>query len=153
MHRSYLDWYVGTAVIKLHEALIVFFIHAWYNHFGGEMMNMSRKKQLLAEYKNRSVEMGVISIRCKETDEDFLGIANDTKTECRKQCGRLDINSHPNKRLQELWNTYGKDGFELSVVKVLKNEEAIPIADPTFKLEALRKECFEKNPEAKKIWQ
>lgn len=115
-------------------------------------MNSSRKKQLLEEYKNRPVEMGVISIRCKETGEEFLGITKDTKMELIKASARLDINSHPNRRLQELWNAYGREGFALSVVKVLKSKEISETIDPTFKLEALRKEYFEKNPEAKKIW-
>lgn len=43
------------------------------------MMDTKRKKELLEAYKNRHPEMGVISYRCKETGEVFLGISKDTK--------------------------------------------------------------------------
>ena len=41
-------------------------------------MDIKRKKELLEAYRNRHPEMGVISYRCKETGELFLGISNDT---------------------------------------------------------------------------
>ena len=44
-----------------------------------KMMDTKRKKELLEAYKNRHPEMGVISYRCKETGEVFLGISKDTK--------------------------------------------------------------------------
>lgn len=113
-------------------------------------METNRRKQLLEEYKNRCPEMGVISYRCKETDESFLGIATDTKAGFNSVTVKLSSNFHPNKRLLELWNKYGLDGFELSVLKVLKYDN--PHDDYTEELEKLRDECLATNPKAKKIW-
>ena len=45
---------------------------------------------------------------------------------------KLAANWHPNKRLQELWNKYGSEGFELSVIKVLKYDD--PHEDPYSKI-------------------
>ena len=42
-------------------------------------MDKAQKKALTEEWKNRRPEMGVISLRCKETGETFLGPAKDTK--------------------------------------------------------------------------
>ena len=42
-------------------------------------MDKSQKKTLVEEWKNRRPEMGVISLRCRETGETFLGPAKDTK--------------------------------------------------------------------------
>ena len=95
-------------------------------------MDIKRKKELLESYKNRHPEMGVISYCCKETGEIFLA------------------NWHPNKKLQELWNKYGPEGFELSVIKVLKYDD--PSEDHTAKLESLREQCLAANPNARRIW-
>ena len=114
------------------------------------MMDMKRKKELLEAYKNRRPEMGVISYRCKETGEIFLGISKDIKADFNSTNTKLSTSWHPNKRLQELWNQYGKDGFELSVVKVLKYDN--PNEDHTEELEGLREQCLAADPNARRIW-
>lgn len=76
-------------------------------------MDKIRKKELLEAYKHRHPEMGVISYRCKVTGEVFLGISKDTKSDFNSTNMKLAANRHPNKRLQELWNKFGSEGFEL----------------------------------------
>ncbi len=112
-------------------------------------MDMNRK-QLMEEYKNRRPEMGVISIRCKETEEFFLGISKDTKADFNSIKYKLDTSWHPNKRLQELWKQYGEQNFEFSVIKVLKYED--PQEDHTNELEELREQCLAENANASKLW-
>lgn len=113
-------------------------------------MDSQKRKQLREEYKNRRPEMGIISFRCKETNQTFLGISTDTKADFNSNMVRLKYNVHPNKTLQKLWNQYGSDGFELSVVARLKYDN--PQDDHRKKLEALREECFQQCPQATKIW-
>lgn len=113
-------------------------------------MDMIRKKQLLEEYKNRKPEMGVISFRCSATGETFLGISKDTKADFNSTRCKLKANWHPNKRLLALWNQYGENGFELSVLKVLKYED--PGADHTDKLEELCEQCLKADSGARRIW-
>ncbi len=113
-------------------------------------MDMKKKKELLEAYKNRHPEMGVISYFNKETSQVFLGISIDTKASFNSTNVKLKANMHPNKELQELWNKYGAESFELSVIKVLKYED--PNEDHTAKLEDLREKCLAANPEARRIW-
>ncbi|NLK43804.1 MAG: GIY-YIG nuclease family protein [Tissierellia bacterium] len=113
-------------------------------------MDIKRRKELLEFYKNRRPEMGVVSYRCRETDEVFLGISKDTKADFNSTNMKLSAKIHPNKCLQDLWNKYGMEGFELSVVKVLKYDD--PNEDYTEKLESLRDQCFAANPNARRIW-
>ncbi|HCL04177.1 MAG TPA: hypothetical protein DHW61_17520 [Lachnoclostridium phytofermentans] len=113
-------------------------------------MDSVRKKELIEEYKNRRPEMGVISYLCKETGESFLGISKDTKADFNSNNAKLAANYHPNKRMQELWNIYGQNGFEISVIKILKYED--PNKNHTAKLEELREQCFAMNNRASKIW-
>ena len=86
----------------------------------------------------------------KETGEVFLGISKDTKSDFNSTNMKLAANWHPNKRLQELWNKYGSEGFELSVIKVLKYDD--PHEDHTAKLESLREQCLAADPNARRIW-
>ncbi len=113
-------------------------------------MDMKRKKELLQQWKNRRPQMGVISFRCKETGESFLGISKDTKADFNSNRFQLSMGMHPNKRLTELWNQYGEGGFELSVVKILKYEN--PDDDHLEELEKLREHCFAVDKKARKIW-
>lgn len=113
-------------------------------------MDIKRKKELLEAYKNRHPEMGVISYRCIETGEVFLGISTDTKADFNSTNMKLAGNWHPNKHLLELWNRYGPEGFELSVIKVLKYDN--PHEDHTVELERLREQCLAADPNARKIW-
>lgn len=113
-------------------------------------MDIKRKRQLLEEYKNRKPEMGVISYRCKRTGESFLGISTDTRADFNSTNMKLSTGTHPNKYMQDLWNKYGQDNFELSVVMVLKYENAAEDHRP--ELEKLREQCLKSDPEARRIW-
>jgi hypothetical protein len=113
-------------------------------------MDIKRKKELLEAFKNRHPEMGVISYRCKENGEVFLGISKDTKADFNSTNFKLAANLHPNKQLQELWNEYGPEVFELSVIKVLKYDD--PHEDHTVELESLREQCLAADPKARRIW-
>ncbi len=115
-----------------------------------KMMDMKRKKELLVTYKSRHPEMGVMSYRCRETGEVFLGISKDTKSDFNSTNMKLSANWHPNKQLQELWNQYGLEGFELSVIKILKYDD--PNEDHTTELESLREQCLAADPNARRIW-
>ncbi|MDL2249657.1 GIY-YIG nuclease family protein [Lachnospiraceae bacterium OttesenSCG-928-J05] len=113
-------------------------------------MDMKRKKELLDEWKNRHPEMGVVSIRCKATGDLFLGVSNDTRVWFNSHYFKLSSNYHPNKELQELWNKYGENEFEHSVVKVLKYENLTD--DQTDNLEALLEKCMMEMSQEKRIW-
>lgn len=113
-------------------------------------MDKSKRKQLLQEYKNRCPEKGVISYLCKATEESFLGISEDTAADFNSVNVKLSLNSHPNKRLQELWNKYGEESFERTVIKILKYDD--PAESHTEELEKLREHCLAENPKASKIW-
>ncbi len=94
--------------------------------------------------------MGVISFACKETGESFLGATGDARAGFNSNRVKLDAGSHPNKRLQELWNTYGEGGFEVSLLVQLEYEDQH--ADHTEELEELREGCLAADPKASKIW-
>lgn len=113
-------------------------------------MKKDRRKQLIEEYRNRTREIGVLSFRCMETGESFLGIAKDLKADINSLTCKLNSNFYPNKKLLALWNQYGEAGFEITLLKKLKNED--PTKDYTIELEDLRDKCLEEDPNSMKIW-
>lgn len=113
-------------------------------------MDINRKKELQEVYRNRRPEMGVVALRCLATEESFLGATRDTKAELNSLRAKLDGGQHPNKRLQELWNTHNVEGFEMLVLQTLKYEN--PDDVDTEELEELRELCLAENPYASKIW-
>lgn len=110
----------------------------------------ARKKQLLEDYKNRRPQMGVIALTCRETGEAFLGASKDTRADFNSLCFKLSAGGFPNRRLQQLWAQYGRQGFELTVLETLEPKE--PREDEGPRLEALRQAYLDRDPKASKIW-
>lgn len=112
-------------------------------------MDKQKRKELVEMYKNRKPEMGIISYKCKETGDVFLGISRDANADFNSTSFKLSAKMHPNKRLQELWNKYGSEGFETSVAMILEYDN--PDEDYTEDLELLLDECMSKEPKAVKL--
>ena len=113
-------------------------------------MDKAKRKAMVAEWKLRRPEMGVISIYCKGTGESFLGISKDTKADFNSNRVKLSTGTHPNKRLLALWRQYGEDGFDWTVLEVLDYED--PNDDHTIELEALREKYLTADEKAVKLW-
>lgn len=113
-------------------------------------MDKARKKELQMQYKNRTPEMGVISLRCIATGESFLGASKDIPADLNSVRTKLSANYHPNKKLLALWAQYGEPGFDITVLERLKVTD--PAADHTRELEDLREAHLAADPKAEKIW-
>ena len=113
-------------------------------------MDKQRRKELIGEYKTRRSEMGVVAYVCTETGEMFLSAAKDTKADINSTLTKLESGFHPNKRLLELWNEYGREGFDISVAETLEYKDGVE--DYAEDLEVLRDEVLEHHPGAQKVW-
>jgi len=113
-------------------------------------VDIKRKRELLEAWKHRHLEMGVISFRCGVTDETFLTTATDIPAKFNRIRFQLSAGICPNKRLQELWEQYGEDAFELQVVKRLKYDD--PKENHEEELETLCELYLLENPKTRRIW-
>ena len=112
-------------------------------------MDRTKKKELLIQWKARHPEMGVICIQCKATGEIFADISRDLQRAFNSHRFQLSAALHSNRRLQELWNEYGEDGFEYIVEDTLKYEN--PDEDQTEKLTAMLDSFLLEHPQAAKL--
>ena len=51
-------------------------------------MDKAQRKAMIEAWKNRSPEMGVIALRCKETGESFLGVSKNIPAEFNQEAER-----------------------------------------------------------------
>lgn len=113
-------------------------------------MDKNRKKQLKEAYKFRKPDMGIIALKCTSTGELFLDTTRDIERGFNRYGVQLDTGTHPNRRLQELWNEMGEEGFERLVLSHLDYDD--PEEDQTRALDALLEKELEAHPGAVCIW-
>lgn len=60
---------------------------------------------------------GIYEIRCKVTDDAYVGSSRNIGRRWYGHRARLRNNIHPTKHLQNAWNKYGEENFEFSIVE------------------------------------
>lgn len=83
---------------------------------------MERKRELKQAYKEMKVEGGIYVITNKQNDKKFVGSTRNFKT-LNGTKFTLENGVHTNRLLQEDWNQFGKDAFEMEKVETLKAPE------------------------------
>ena len=114
-------------------------------------MYREKRKQMIYEYKNRTPEMGILSYKCIHTNEVLLGTANDIKAKINSNKVKLNSGSYPNKYLQELWNKYEADSFEIKIYKRLEIKTKEDKEKTLKKLDELLENSLKEVPEAKRM--
>ncbi|WP_391206481.1 GIY-YIG nuclease family protein [Psychrobacillus sp. L4] len=83
---------------------------------------MDRKKELKQAYKEVKVECGIYVITNKENGKKFVASTRNFKT-LNGAKFTLETGTHTNRMLQEDWNQFGKDAFEIEKVEIHKASE------------------------------
>lgn len=93
-------------------------------------MNTHDRREALAAYKERKVEVGIYALRCLPTGELWIGKAPDLATIQNRLWFTLKQGANPHRALQQAWNSHGAEGFTFEVL------ERIPEDELTFGREA-----------------
>jgi hypothetical protein len=103
-------------------------------------VDKSRKKELRGKYEQMQPEMGAFVFRCKATGKVYLGVETNIPASLNGLQFQLKNGSLlVNRRLQDDWNKYGADGFEIEIVEVLEYDEKDPgKSDYSKELEILK---------------
>ncbi|CAJ1004034.1 MULTISPECIES: GIY-YIG nuclease family protein [Bacillales] len=80
---------------------------------------MDRRAELKQLYKEMKTEAGVYRITNRQNGKVFIGSTMNLKTINGTQF-QLNYGSHKNSKLQQEWNEYGKDAFDIEVVERLE---------------------------------
>lgn len=83
-------------------------------------MDTKTRKELVEEYKQRKVPMGVYQIRNKINGKVFVGSSKDLNAIWNRNRLQLDVGGHPNTELQKDWKELGESNFSYEIVSELK---------------------------------
>ena len=84
---------------------------------------MDRKKQLKEQYKQMKPEMGIFMVHCKANNKCFLKITQNLKGTMNSTKFQLSAKNFPNYELQEDWNKYGQEQFEIEILEILQYDK------------------------------
>lgn len=105
-----------------------------------EMKKLDRK-EVINEYKQREVELGIIKIENKITGYSFVDVCNNLYKPFEGIKFQLNLGRFKSKELQKDWKEYGESAFSFEIVEKLKT-----------KLEETEKEKLENLNELLDIW-
>jgi hypothetical protein len=106
-------------------------------HESGIMEKTMDRKALKQEYKNTPRPMGVFRVHNTRDDRSFVGTSVNLPATLNGQLVRLRGGMHPNRELQNDWNTLGESAFIIEVLDELKHPGRSDY-DPTEDLRVLR---------------
>lgn len=95
----------------------------YYKNCEEKAMDKIERKELINEYKQQEIEMGIIQIQNKITGYSFVDICKNLYKPFEGIRFQLNMGTFKLKKLQEDWNTYGEDSFTFEVVEKLKPQE------------------------------
>lgn len=104
-------------------------------------MDKQRRKELLEEYKQIKVYMGIIQIKNNVNGKILIASYPNLKNQWLSIQGQLDLGRHVNSELQRDWNEMGRDAF---TYEVLEQKEVKDIIDKRFELKQMEKPWLEK---------
>lgn len=100
------------------------------------MENMKRK-ELINNYKQQEVEMGIIQIYNTVNGYSFIDICLNLYNPFESIKFKLNLGKIRIKGLQEDWDNYGESAFEFKVVEKLKKKEGSTEKETLYDLKEL----------------
>lgn len=107
----------------------------YHKNCGDNIMDKVGKKELINNYKQQEVEMGIVKVHNIITGYSYVDICNNLYKPFEGMKFKLNMGIFKLKKLQEDWKTYGEDAFTFEVVEKLK---AIEGATEKEKVEDLK---------------
>ncbi|RXZ77566.1 GIY-YIG nuclease family protein [Paenibacillaceae bacterium] len=104
-------------------------------------MDKNKRKELLEEFKEIKVYMGVAQIKNKVNGKIFIDSYSNLKNKWFTLQMQLDMGRFANAQLQKDWKEFGADAF---TYEVLEQKEAGKVTDMRWELKRILKPWFEK---------
>ncbi len=106
-------------------------------------MSQIDRKTLIREYKETQQPAGIYRVRNTGSGKSLIGSSVNLPGMLNRQRFQLEHGSHPDRELQNDWNTLGPEAFEFEVLDRLKPRDE-PGYDPTQDLRTLKEMWLEK---------
>lgn len=86
-------------------------------------MDKQSRKQLLEQYKNRTVTGGIYYIKCNGNGRTWIKSTQDMVGEKNRFDFSVSINSCMEPAMLTEWNQYGADSFSLIILEEIKKKD------------------------------
>lgn len=86
-------------------------------------MEKARRKAAIAAYRENKADAGVFALRCRTTNEVWVGATRDLRAIRNRLFFALRMGSCPHRSLQAAWAAYGSDALAFEVLETLDAEE------------------------------
>jgi hypothetical protein len=96
-------------------------------------MKAEDKKAAIAAYKKRSAAAGIFAVRCRGSDQVWVGQTFNLDTMQNRIWFSLRMGSHINADLQRAWSTHGEANFTYEALEQLEDEELTYVRDKLLK--------------------
>lgn len=104
-------------------------------------MDKKRRKELIEQYNQIKIYMGVIQIKNNINGKIYLDSYPNLKNKWLTIQAQLDTGRHPNSQLQKDWKELGPEVF---TYEVLEEKETGKVADVRWELKQMEKSWLEK---------
>jgi hypothetical protein len=101
------------------------------------------RKALARQYKETKRPVGVFCVRNRINGKALIGVSIDLPSMLNRQRAQLGMGLHPNRALQDDWNTLGSAAFDFEVLDTLDPPDRADW-DPADDLRVLEKLWLEK---------
>jgi hypothetical protein len=91
------------------------------------------RKLATADYKKRTSVAGIYAVRCRATDEVWVGQAFDLDKIQNRVWFSLRMGGHSNRELQRAWSTHGEAALSFEILERLEEEELAYVRDAVLK--------------------
>ena len=99
-------------------------------------MDRESRKDLIQAHKEATKPMGVYRVYSSESGHGVVGASRDLPSILNRHQAQLSMGGHPDKALQEEWDTCAPDVFVFEVLDTLAPREELDY-DPTDDLQEL----------------
>ena len=89
-------------------------------------MDKNRKREIVREYKERKAAPGIYAVRCKPTNEVWVGLTRDLESQQNGTFFMLRLGSHTNKKMLAAWKSHGEENFAYEPLEEIDAEDLTP---------------------------
>ena len=104
-------------------------------------MDKQRRKELLEQYNEIKIYMGVVQIKNVSNGKIYIASYPNLKNKWLTMQGQLDMGRHPNLQLQKDWMEFGASSFTYEILEEKKIDD---VSDVRWEMKQMEKPWLEK---------
>ncbi|SRR5258708_11945077 len=86
-------------------------------------MDKQSRRQVVRDYKERTVSQGIYAVRCAVTGEAWVGQSRNLEQQQNGIWFGLRQGGHPNRALQSAWAAHGETAFAFEVLETIEDAD------------------------------